>query len=106
MFTLLSFINAVNVQIRYKLSFFLLDLLSNAAELTAEEKLCRRVLQSSLKAEPEIQKVNRPIDTSFSLSHVVLFICKNRLYQKGEINRIRFIVFDLCISFYSFNYAD
>lgn len=100
------FINEVNAAIRYRMSFILLDLLSKAAELTAEEKLCRRVLRSSLKAEHEIQKVNRPIDTHFYFSHVILFICKNLFCQKRKFIRIRFIGFDLCNSFFSLKYAD
>lgn len=102
---MILFIKKVNAAIRYRMSFFLLDLLSKAAELTAEEKLCRRVLQA-LKAEHEIQKVNRPIDTHFYFSHVILFICKNLFCQKRKFNRIGFIGFDLCISFFSLNYAD
>lgn len=42
---------------------YLLDILSNAAGLTAEEKLSRHVLRSSFKAEPKNPKVNRFIDT-------------------------------------------
>lgn len=103
---MILFIKKVDAAIRYRMSFFLLDLLFKAAELTAEEKLCRRVLRSSLKAEHEIQKVNRPIDTHFYFSHVILFICKNLFCQKRKFNRIGFIGFDLCISFFSLNYPD